>query len=637
MLVPMAKVEIGGLRADLEPALAAVHRLGVLELLPLAPPLPLETPTIRQSGPERARLTELESAIDRAGTLLALLSPAPLPARDTRVWPATDALLAEATGLIGTLEPEAQRLVARRAALQAEREGLARYAEIMRRLLPVAQRLVELEGFETMALIIQPAYRAVVATLRAELATLTRRQCELVAAEAEDGSVAVLLVFSRRFAPEVHTLLQDQPLTEQRLPEAYRGRPFRESLSELDRRRSAIPRELSEVSRALDELLAPRGPQLATYRASLLDRLDELRATDLCLESDHTFIFGGWVPERALPALQAALDDEFGGRVAVERRPVGHADFAETPVLIENPRLVRPFEVLMRLLPAPRYGTVDPTPFVAFFFPFFFGLILGDIGYGLLLLGLAIWVQRRRIGPAWLQAGARVLRLCAFAAIAFGLAFGEFFGDLGHAFGLRPLVLERTEAIQPMLLFSVALGAAQVALGLVLGVVNGLLERQGKEALSRAATLVGLVAVFGLVSAAAGLLPRGLLTPGVALLAVAIALLVYSIGLVGPLEIFGALGNIVSYTRLVAVGLASVILAQVANQLAGRTGNIVLGIIVGALFHGLNLALGLFSPSIHSLRLQYVEFFGRFFQPGGRPFAPFRSRFAALAEEAAAP
>jgi V/A-type H+-transporting ATPase subunit I len=90
---------------------------------------------------------------------------------------------------------------------------------------------------------------------------------------------------------------------------------------------------------------------------------------------------------------------------------------------------------------------------------------------------------------------------------------------------------------------------------------------------------------------------------------------------------------VLSYTRLVAVGLASVILAQVANELAGRTGSILLGVIVGALLHGLNLALGLFSPSVHSLRLQYVEFFGRFFQPEGRPYAPFRRRVAAANAE----
>jgi V/A-type H+-transporting ATPase subunit I len=96
--------------------------------------------------------------------------------------------------------------------------------------------------------------------------------------------------------------------------------------------------------------------------------------------------------------------------------------------------------------------------------------------------------------------------------------------------------------------------------------------------------------------------------------------------LVGPIEFIGVIGNVMSYLRIAAIGLASVYLAKVANDMAGLVGNLVIGIIIAVLIHSLNLVLGAFSPTIHSLRLHYVEFFRKFHEGGGRPYEPFRSQ-----------
>jgi V/A-type H+-transporting ATPase subunit I len=662
MLVPMTKLQIIGLQPDFQPLLATLHRLGVLELIPLPSFPSLELSGIRAGTPDRNQIARLVELSERLDAILALTLPSgsattqpsgPGPGDSytqagregvksviTRPMPenqperSTAELAAEAERSLAELEPLVQQLTSARTALEAEANALKDYQDILERLLPVAEDLLPLEGYETIALVIQPAFQFVIASLRDELGAITQRECEILSAEAPDGAITCLLVFNRRFSTQVHSLLQSEQLSEVRLPTAYQGRPFREILQEISRRRAEIPAELDAVRGRLDGVARSQQAQLVAQRAMLLDRLDELRMVSQCLESSHTFALAGWIPERDAPALQRALHAGFEGRVLVERLPIGRADWAEMPVLIENPRVVRPFQLLLELMPPPRYGTIDPTPLIAFFFPLFFGVILGDVGYGLLLLGLALWLRARRVGPAWLQQGAHVMCVAALAAIAFGLAFGEFFGDLGHRFGLRPLVVDRADAIPALLLFSVGLGVVQVTVGLALGAVNGYLGRHYKEALSRAATLLGLVLVLVLVLLAvvADLLPRSLLTPSLVLLAVVVALLVYSVGILGPLEVLGVLGNVLSYTRLIAVGLASLILAQVANQLAGLAGSILLGAIVGALFHGLNLALCLFSPSIQSLRLQYVEFFGRFFQPGGRPFHPFCRRLARATE-----
>ena len=142
--------------------------------------------------------------------------------------------------------------------------------------------------------------------------------------------------------------------------------------------------------------------------------------------------------------------------------------------------------------------------------------------------------------------------------------------------------------------------------------------------------LVGLIALFLIVGVLAELLPDSLMTPSLAALIIGIALLGASLGwlgiLMGPIEFIGLVGNILSYLRIAAIGLASVYLAKVANDVAGIAGNIIVGVILAVLIHSLNLVLGAFSPTIHSLRLHYVEFFRKFYEGGGRPYVPYRRR-----------
>jgi V/A-type H+-transporting ATPase subunit I len=141
--------------------------------------------------------------------------------------------------------------------------------------------------------------------------------------------------------------------------------------------------------------------------------------------------------------------------------------------------------------------------------------------------------------------------------------------------------------------------------------------------------LLGLVSLFLLVGVLANILPDELRTPAWVGIIIGIVLLGASLGwlgiIMGPIEFIGLIGNVLSYLRIAAIGLASVYLAKVANDVAGLVGNILVGVIIALLIHALNLVLGAFSPTIHSLRLHYVEFFRKFYEGGGRPYEPFRS------------
>ena len=209
--------------------------------------------------------------------------------------------------------------------------------------------------------------------------------------------------------------------------------------------------------------------------------------------------------------------------------------------------------------------------------------------------------------------------------IIFGVLFGELFGDLGRRlFGLHPLLLDREEPkdIVSFLVLCVGIGGVHVLLGLVLGVFNAMHGHQ-KQALGRGLSAVMILLVVVALLAAMKLLPAQLLTPAVVALLVAFPVLVIAEGIVAPVELLATMGNILSYARIMALGTASVMLAVVANRLAGAMGSVVVGAIFALLFHLVNFALGLFSPTVHALRLHYVEFFGRFYSPGGVRYRPF--------------
>jgi V/A-type H+/Na+-transporting ATPase subunit I len=270
---------------------------------------------------------------------------------------------------------------------------------------------------------------------------------------------------------------------------------------------------------------------------------------------------------------------------------------------------------------------------MALFLPLVFGAMVVDVGYGLVLLAIALFARRAfRVRTPLLARVSWVLVAGAAWSIVFGVLFGELFGDLGQrVFGdwavwrYRPAA----ETLEPLLLLAVAMGAAHVVLGLGLGALEAIRFREGRELFDKLGVLLVLGGLFGLAGWAAGHLPSGALTPAVAAAVVGLVLVMSlhgALGLVtGPLELIGTLGKVLSYLRIAAVGLASAHLAAVANEL-GTIGPIWMGVLVATFFHAMNVALAAFSPTIQALRLHYVEFFDTFFVGGGREFTPFGRR-----------
>lgn len=627
MSLKMAYFQIIGLKADLLPVVQTLHRLGYVQIDNSGEASDLGLSPLH-AGPEEIRAREeLSLQFMKVKGLLDTLGvrEGDCPAE------VTQADIADFLAGIATLTPRVQALTSRREKLQAETELLPHFEGILRKLLPLLPPTARDPANALLGLLVSRAHVQTVDLIRDQVQALTGGKAEIMGGDVDQATHAVLLVIPEEYAAQVSTLLDDRDISRLRLPSGLGGDTPDKAIAALRGRLQTIPEEIAAIGRELDQIAAEWSGRLLCLRAALQDQLDVYDTLASLSQTEKTFVLIGWAPARQTEAIRAALRDEFGERVLVNELPLSKALKKRAPVALENPVPARPFESLVNLFSPPPYEGTDPTRLMAFFLPLFFGMMLGDIAYGLILLALTVYL-RFRLKPGVMRDVVTILAIGSGWAILFGFLFGEAFGSLGEHFGLHPLLFDRANSayVVSLLLLSIGIGAAHITLGLCIGVWEGIRQRSKSHLLERGGKLIGLIGLFAIVGVLVDFLPDGFMTPAVAALLVGIALLAGSLGWIGillaPIEFLSLIGNVLSYLRIAAIGLASVYLALVANEFAGSLGSLVVGVIIAVLLHALNVALGAFSPTIHSLRLHYVEFFRTFYEGGGKLFKPFSRR-----------
>ena len=398
----------------------------------------------------------------------------------------------------------------------------------------------------------------------------------------------------------------------------------------------ALDRQLAE-NRKAQEAAAAAIVENAGARDALrlyLDQLNTEAAKDQSAErlmTDGTILFfEGWAPAEELAAVEKFLESL---DCAWEASDPTEEEIPKVPVRLRNNWFTRPLNMVTEMYSLPSYGNVDPNPLMAPFFILFYGIMMADMGYGILMFAAGFFITRKYRPRGAMGHLFGLLTLCGVSTFIMGALTGGFFGDFltqavklttGGDFALPALFTPLNDTLM-ILIGSMALGLVHIVTGMAVSFVRKLRRGAVLDALFEEVT-------WWVVFLGIGLMALGVtnlvLYLGIAL--VILGPLVTEKGFGKLTGIFGSLynhvtgyfGDILSYSRLMALMLAGSVIAQVFNTLGAIPGNIVIFIIVSMAGNALNFALNLLGCYVHDLRLQCLEYFGKFYEDGGKPFRP---------------
>ena len=626
MIIRMAKVEIVGPKQDLLNTLDLLHDRGIfqpdpqlLERIELAREDHLQALVLDENNLHERSF--FQGLFERITQLLALLPEASEDIPPLQPLPVMD-LLDE---LVDKHLVSVRETVCQLTDCHNEIDDLQRDLVFWQALEPLLGDLPEDSNLEIFGVTIRDARQ--LQALEDLLQKLTQGRCHISSATTADGTLVGLIATDCETSGPLRQALTEERVPELSLPEELANLPLPKRILALHDRLDLLQANAQGLEAELRDLDVQWRPIYRRALNWLAERLTLYRATATAYTTRLCFIIQGWMAENEVSDLHNDLNQTFTGRVVLEQQAILDEEIEQVPVMLRNPGYFAPFEVFSRLLPLPKYSSYDPTPLIGLFFPVFFGMILGDIGYGMILLLIALFLAKHYQPHHLASDLGKILGVAALYTLFFGVLYGEFFGDLGETWlGLHPLWFDRGKAVLPMTVFALTVGVVHVLLGITLGALADLRRHKPRLALVKLATLLS---VLLLVLAVVGYFyPQSWLKTGPLLIGVGILMpvLIAAEGLLAPLELLKTMGNIISYIRIMAIGFSSVLLAMVANRLGGMTGDVMVGILVAGILHAFNLLLGVFAPTVHSLRLHYVEFFSKFLDLGGRRFDPWQKR-----------
>lgn len=396
-----------------------------------------------------------------------------------------------------------------------------------------------------------------------------------------------------------------------------------ENLAALEKERQEIEQRIAGLGGKREALLE------ASDRAAIALRREEAKSR--LVGTDKVFLLEGWLPADRCAALEKALEPF---TCAIETREPTEDEYPQVPVQLKNNKLTRPLNMVTEMYSLPAYGTLDPNPLMAPFFILFYGIMMADMGYGLLMMIASVIISKKYRPKGTSGELFSLLGLCGISTFIMGALTGGFFGDFltqlvaivspGTVFAL-PKLFDSLDDLTMILIGSMALGMVQIVTGMAISLIEKCKRKKFLDAFFEEIT-------WWIVFVGIALLALG---KGAAVLYVGCALV-----LLGPIVqgkgwgkltgVFGSLynhvtgyfGDILSYTRLMALMLAGSVIAQVFNMLAAMPGNVIAFIIISMLGNAMNFGLNLLGCYVHDLRLQCLEFFNKFYVDGGKPFRP---------------
>lgn len=646
---PMVRVVVVGPRGDLERVILTLYERRVLHLVDYEP------------GHDEgfALGSPLVQAAELSETLIKLRSVASV----LKVTPET--LAAESVG------PDVRdRILTLELNIGEEDEARKRTEALASDL---NRRIEEMEPFAELGLPLE-TYRGY-DTIEAIVGRLTREVRDLEArlpdAEVFTAGALVAVFAVRDRAAEVRDVLAPFGYVPLRVPEED-GSP-RERLESLRAERAKWARRREDIQKRLDTLRERYAGFLVAARDRLEEEIEKAEAPLRFAVTDHSYVIDGWVPAARFDRIKGDLE-ALGGTFVDRVEPRHNPEPEEPPVLLRNPKLARPFEFLVHLYSTPSYHELDPTIFLLIAFPFFFGFMIGDAGYGALFVIIGLVAAVKLPPESDFRRLLLVIGVGGFWAYVLGLfVFGEAFGMPFHAapghgeelswasLGVNVPVkalIHKAFDIADMLYLSVLFAAMHLGASFVIGFVNEVRHNK-KHAVAKVGWFLCLFGIFTFLTRTLAWtqtggwvwnvplawFPRtiepvlssfvGFSIPLASLILILGSLLALAESPIAPIEVGGLLANIMSYARLAGIGVGKAAIAAAFNTLiiedlilTGEVGWLILGVVLLVVAQILVFLLGGISAGIQGIRLNYVESFIKFYKGNGTRFRPFGLRGA---------
>lgn len=372
----------------------------------------------------------------------------------------------------------------------------------------------------------------------------------------------------------------------------------------------------------------------------LLTKIQREKTKENLVHSNYVVVIRSWIAAEGLPEIKKELFQVFGENelyFSLEEPTRQQIDENKVPTKLKNKALIQPFESLTSMYAMPKYEEIDPTPWMAPFYFVFFGMMVADTGYGLIILlastiGLHFIPLKRNI-----KTFLRLFQILSFSIIFWGIIYGSAFGaDLPFQ------LLNPTEDFMTIFMISLVFGGIQLFTGLFLAAKENIKKKDYLSAVREGFSWQGILIGILMIALGAMIVDSEAIKNSGIVLAVVNALLIVGIpiiqskskvggffsGLYDLYGITGYIGDFVSYSRLMALGISGGSIAMAFNLLVGTlppVARFTIGIVLLVVLQALNIFLSMLSAYVHAARLQYVEFFGKFFEGGGKAFQPFKT------------
>ena len=428
-------------------------------------------------------------------------------------------------------------------------------------------------------------------------------------------------------------------------------------VEKIEKRISEVGKEIADFGKEIQDQAGHR-ENLKTLSDYYRTRAQRYEVLGQVPQTRNTFVISGYIAKKNAAKLAEKLDREYSLSVEIEDLP----EEEEAPVLLENGKATRSVEGVLESFGLPAKGEVDPTKIMFVFYVFLFGLMLSDAAYGLIIfVACAVLLKKYPRMSDGMAKSLRMFMYCGISTLVWGILFGGYFGDVvnvvsrvffGHEVGIPALWFVPLNDPMKLLIFSMLFGLIHLFTGLAIKGYMCLRDKRYMDFFCDVvlwfAFLIGLIlmllpsSLFYSISQMHIVFPAALETfSKVLAIAGAVGLLLMSgrssknpalriaLGAYDLYNITGWLSDVLSYSRLLALGLATGVIASVVNQMGSMAGKGVFGaivfIIVFIIGHIFNIAINLLGAYVHTNRLQYVEFFGKFYEGGGRAFNPFKA------------